>query len=331
MFERDDLERARLVVGAVMPPTPQYAWPLLERRFGVAVVVKHENHTPIGAFKLRGGLVYCERLRREQPGVRGIVSATRGNHGQSLALAGRHCGIPVCIVVPRRNSIEKNAAMAALGAELVEYGADFDEAKEHAAGLAGERGYAFAPSFHPALVTGVATYALELFAAAPDLDVVYVPIGLGSGICGVIRVRDLMGLETEVVGVVAANANAYRLSFDAGAVVGTNAAATFADGMAVRVPDAGALAMIRAGAARIVEVSEDEIAEAMRVLHEDTHNLAEGAGAAALAALAKERTTLSARRVGVILSGGNIDRAMAASILAGATPGAEREAGARPA
>jgi threonine dehydratase len=320
MFDRDELERASEIVAAVMAPTPQYAWPLLRRRLGVDTVVKHENHTPVGAFKLRGGLVYCEGLRRERPSVRGIVSATRGNHGQSLALAGRHHGVSVCIVVPRGNSVEKNAAMEALGAELIEYGADFDEAKEHAARLAADRGYEFAPSFHPALVTGVATYARELFTAAPDLDVVYVPIGLGSGICGTLRVRDLFGLRTEIVGVVAARANAYRLSFESGRVVATNAAATFADGMAVRVPDADALAMIRAGVARIVEVSDDEIAAAIRMLHEDTHNLAEGAGAAALAALAKERAVLSGKRAGVILSGGNIDRAVAAAVLSGRTP-----------
>lgn len=320
MFSLDDLDGATRLVRKMMPPTPQYAWPLLRRRFGVEVVVKHENHTPIGAFKLRGGLVYLDHLRREQPGVRGAVSATRGNHGQSLAFAGGKLGLPVALVVPHGNATEKNAAMRALGAELIEHGADFDEAKERAFGLAGERGYAFVPSFHPALVTGVATYAHELFTAMPDLDVVYVPIGLGSGISGLIRTRDLLGLRTEIVGVVSERANAYRLSYEAGRVVPTNSAATFADGMAVRVPDEAALAIIRAGAARIVEVSDDEIAEAVRILHEDTHNLAEGAGAAPLAALAKERDALRGRKAAVVLSGGNIDRAWAAQILAGGTP-----------
>jgi threonine dehydratase len=320
MFTLDDLDRASTVVRAAMPPTPQHAWPLLAERLGCTVVVKHENHTPIGAFKVRGGLVYVERLARERPQVKGICSATRGNHGQSLALAGRRFGRPVTIVVPHGNSVEKNAAMRAFGAELVEHGRDFDDAKQHAAALAREGGLEFVPSFHGDLVTGVATYARELFDAASDLDVVYAPIGLGSGICGLIRTRDLLGLKTEIVGVVPAAANAYRLSFEAGRVVPVNRISTFADGAAVRVPDPEALAIIRAGAARIVEVTEDEVAEAVRIFHEDTHNLAEGAGALALAALVRERSQQAGRAAGVILSGGNIDRAWAAEILAGRTP-----------
>jgi threonine dehydratase len=320
MFTADDLAAAVRVVHAAMPPTPQYAWPLLAARTGTEVVVKHENHTPIGAFKVRGGLVYVDGLRRDRPGVAGILSATRGNHGQSLAYAGRRFGLPVTVVVPRGNSVEKNAAMRAFGAEVVEHGADFDEAKQHGVALAERRGYEFVPSFHRDLVTGVATYAHELFEAAPDLDVVYVPIGLGSGICGVIGTRDLLGLKTEIVGVVSERANAYRLSYDAGRPIATNSAATFADGMAVRVPDEEAAAMIRAGAARIVEVSDDEIAEAIRIYHETTHNLAEGAGAAPLAAVMQERDRLRGRRVGLILSGGNIDRPWAAQVLAGTTP-----------
>jgi threonine dehydratase len=320
MFTADDLAAAARVVHAAIPPTPQYAWPLLAARVGTEVVVKHENHTPIGAFKVRGGLVYVDGLRRDRPGVAGILSATRGNHGQSLAYAGRRFGLPVTVVVPRGNSVEKNAAMRAFGAELVEHGADFDEAKQHGVALAERRGYEFVPSFHRDLVTGVATYARELFEAAPDLDVVYVPIGLGSGICGVIGTRDLLGLKTEIVGVVSERANAYRLSYDAGRPIATNSAATFADGMAVRVPDEEAAAMIRAGAARIVEVSDDEIAEAIRIYHETTHNLAEGAGAAPLAAVMQERDRLRGRRVGLILSGGNIDRPWAAQVLAGMTP-----------
>jgi threonine dehydratase len=320
MFDQDDLDRATAIVRSVMPATPQYAWPLLARRFGCTVVVKHENHTPIGAFKVRGGLTYLEHLRRERPSVRGIVSATRGNHGQSLARAAAHFGLAATIVVPHGNSTEKNAAMRALGAELVEHGRDFDDAKQHAATLAEERGYAFVPSFHPALVVGVATYARELFEAFPELDVVYSPIGLGSGICGLVRTRDLLGLKTEIIGVVPKAANAYRLSFEAGRVVPVNDVATFADGAAVRVPDEGALAVIRAGAARIVEVEEDEIADAIRIYHEDTHNLAEGAGALALAALKKERDRLTGRLAGVVLTGGNIDRAWTAEILAGHTP-----------
>ncbi|HEX2510127.1 MAG TPA: threonine dehydratase [Microvirga sp.] len=320
MFTLDDLDRAAAVVHAAMPPTPQYAWPVLAARLGCRVVVKHENHTPIGAFKVRGGLVYVERLRRERPHVRGIVSATRGNHGQSLALAGRRFGLPVAIVVPHGNSIEKNEAMRAFGAELVEHGRDFDDARQHAAGLAEERGFEFVPSFHPDLVAGVATYAGEWFAAFPDLDVVYAPIGLGSGICGLIRTRDLLGLEAEIVGVVPQAANAYRLSFDAGQVVPVDRADTFADGAAVRVPDPAALSLIVRGAARVVEATEDEIADAVRLLHEGTHNLAEGAGALALAALTRERSRYEGRSAGVVLSGGNVDRGWAADILAGRTP-----------
>ena len=323
MFTIDDLEAATRVVGEAMPPTPQYAWPVLQARTGVEVVVKHENHTPIGAFKVRGGLTYVERLRRQRPQVRGILSATRGNHGQSLAFAGRRFGVAVTLIVPHGNSVEKNAAMRALGAELIEHGVDFDDAKAKCAELAAERGYEYVPSFHRDLVTGVATYARELFDAASDLDVVYAPIGLGSGICGLIRTRDLLGLRTEIVGVVSERANAYLLSYEAGRVVPTNACATFADGVAVRVPDEEALAMIQAGAARIVEVSDDAISEAIRLCHEATHNIAEGAGAAALAALVKERARLQGRRAGVVLSGGNIDRSLAAQVLAGGTPAAD--------
>jgi len=317
------LERLRAVaplVRAAVPPTPQFAWPLLQARFGLPVVVKHENHTPAGAFKVRGGLVYFDRLGRERPHVKGVVSATRGNHGQSLAFGGARAGVAVTIVVPIGNSAEKNAAMRAFGATLVEHGRDFDEAKAHAVRLAAERGLEYAPSFHADLVLGVATYAHELFSAEPALDTVYVPIGLGSGICGVIGVRDALGLRTKVVGVVSDRANAYRLSFDRGEVVSTDSALTFADGMAVRVPDAAALELIRRGAERVVEVSDDEVAEAIRVLFSDTHTAAEGAGAAALAALAKERARLAGRRCAVVLTGQNIDRSVMAEVLAGRTP-----------
>jgi len=320
MFTLENLEDATRLARSAMPATPQYAWPRLAERFSCSVVVKHENHTPIGAFKIRGGLVYLDRLRRERPQVRGIVSATRGNHGQSLALAARTFALPVTIVVPHGNSFEKNLAMRAFGAELIEYGHDFDDARQHASRVAEERNYEFVPSFHRDLVTGVATYALELFEAVPDLDTVYAPIGLGSGICGLIRTRDLLGLKTEIVGVVPQRANAYQLSFQAGRVVPVNEVATFADGAAVRVPNEEALAIIRAGASDIVEVPEHDIAEAVRIYHEDTHNMAEGAGALALAALMHRWTRHERRRVGVILSGGNIDRNWAAEILAGGTP-----------
>ena len=320
MFTLAEFENVIPVVRASVPPTPQYAWPLLRAQTGVDVVVKHENHTPIGAFKARGGLVYLDRLKRERPQVKGIVTATRGNHGQSLAFAGARAGVPVTIVVPHGNSIEKNEAMRAFGAELVEHGRDFDDARQHAAGLAEERGFEFVPSFHPDLVAGVATYAGEWFAAFPDLDVVYAPIGLGSGICGLIRTRDLLGLKAEIVGVVPQAANAYRLSFDAGRVVPVDRADTFADGAAVRVPDPAALSLIVRGAARVVEATEDEIADAVRLLHEGTHNLAEGAGALALAALTRERARYEGRSAGVVLSGGNVDRGFAADILSGRTP-----------
>src|SRR5579863_4404346 len=295
MFTLAELYDVIARVRASVPPTPQYAWPLLEARTGVKVVVKHENHTPIGAFKVRGGLVYFDRLKRERPRVQGIVTATRGNHGQSLAFAGARAGIGVTIVVPHGNSTEKNAAMRALGAELIEHGRDFDEAKQQAQRFAAERGLEYAPSFHRDFVVGVATYAYELFTAVNDLDAVYVPIGLGSGVCGVIGARDALGCKVSIVGVVAEGANAYRRSVAAGRVVTTNSALTFADGMAVRVPDAAALEIIRRGAERVVEVSDDEIAEAIRVLYRATHSCAEGAGAAALAALIKERQQLLGR------------------------------------
>jgi threonine dehydratase len=323
MFTLAELEAVLPLVRASVPPTPQYAWPLLRAHTGVDVLVKHENHTPIGAFKVRGGLVYVDRLKREQRQVKGTVTATRGNHGQSLAFAGARAGVPVTIVVPHGNSTDKNEAMRALGAELIEYGRDFDEAREEAVRIAAERGLEYAPSFHRDLILGVATYAHELFTSVDELDTVYVPIGLGSGICGLINVRDLLGRKTKIVGVVAAGANAYRRSFEAGRVVPTNSAGTFADGMAVRVPDATALELIRRGSERIVEVCDDEIAEAIRVLYSASHACAEGAGAAALAALIKERDRMRGRRVAVIVTGQNIDRAWMQIVLAGGTPRVE--------
>ena len=319
MFTPADLEQAQRAVYASMPPTPQYAWPLLAAEMGCETWVKHENHTPTGAFKLRGGLVHLH-LRRQRGETNGVISATRGNHGQSLAVAGRINGIPVTIVAPMGNSTEKNAAMRAQGADLIEAGADFDEAVGIAKNLAAERGYDMIPSFHRELVLGVSTYAHELFHAAGSLDTVYVPIGLGSGICGVIAARDMLGLETEVVGVVSTEAQCYALSFAAGHPIPTNTARTFADGVAVRVPNPEALAIIRAGAARIVSVSDAEIAEAMRVYYRCTHNLAEGAGAAPLAALIQERGKMAGRRAGVILAGGNIDMGKFRTVLEGGTP-----------
>lgn len=310
MLSLKDVEDAAAIVMAAMPPTAQYAWPLLASRTGCDVWVKHENHTPTGAFKVRGGVVFMERLKRENPHVAGVVSATRGNHGQSLAYAGARYGIPVTILVPRGNSVEKNNAMRAQGARLIEYGEDFDEAREEAARLAKAEGLLFAPSFARDLVLGVATYALEFLRAAPPLATLYVPIGLGSGICGCIVARDLLGLKTEIIGVQSTKASAYALSFAAGRVVTTPTANTRADGMATRLPDAGALEIILKGAARIVTVTDDEVAAAMRAYWQDTHNLAEGAGAAPLAALLQERDRMRGKRAGVVLCGGNIDLAL---------------------
>jgi threonine dehydratase len=310
------LEAAAELVHRVVPPTPQYCWPLLSRRLGAELWVKHENHTPIGAFKLRGGLVYLDEVRRREPGIAGVVTATRGNHGQSIAFAAGRLGLAATIVVPHGNSVEKNRAMAAFGARLVEAGHDFQAAYEHAIGLAGRERLHLVRSYDPLLVRGVASYGLELFRAAPDLDIVYVPIGLGSGISAVIAAREALGLKTEIVGVVAAAAPSYALSFAAGAPVATNSADTIADGLAVRVPDPAALDVIRHGAAHIVSVSETEIRRAMRVLFTDTHNLAEGAGAASLAAAMQERDRLRGKRVAVIQTGGNIDRSLFAQVLA---------------
>ncbi|HEV7265553.1 MAG TPA: threonine dehydratase [Falsiroseomonas sp.] len=310
MFDLPALEEAARLVHAVFPPTPQYAWPLLAARTGAEVWVKHENHTPTGAFKVRGGLTYFDRRRRERPDVAGVVSATRGNHGQSLAYAGARAGVPVTIVVPRGNSIEKNAAMRAFGARLVEHGEDFDAARIEAMHLAEVEGLEFAPSFAPDLVRGVATYALELFRGAPKLDALYVPIGLGSGICGCIMARDLLGLPTEIIGVQSTEADAYARSFAAGRVVTVPSANTRADGMATRIPDLAALEMIRRGASRIVTVTDAEVAAAIRAYWQDTHNLAEGAGAAPLAGLMQEAARMQGRRVALILCGGNIDLAL---------------------
>jgi threonine dehydratase len=307
MFDLDQLERAHAIVGAAVPPTPAHAWPLLAERLGATVIVKHENHTPTGAFKVRGGLVYLERLTRERPGTAGIISATTGNHGQSLAFAASRYGVPATIYVPLGNSVEKNRAMRAFGADLVEHGTDFQIAREEAGRRAIRDGLELVPSFHPDLVLGVATYALELFRKARDLDILYVPIGQGSGICGCILTRDLLGLKTEIVGVQSTEAPSYALSFAAGTVVRTNSSNTRADGMATRVPDADALDIIRKGASRIVQVTDAEIAVAMRAYWTDTHNLTEGAGAAALAAALQEKARLRGKRVGLVMSGGNID------------------------
>jgi threonine dehydratase len=310
-----ELEAAADLVHSVMPPTPQICWPLLSERAGAEVWVKHENHTPIGAFKIRGGLTYMAELKRRQPAVPGVITATRGNHGQSVGFAARRAGLPAVVVVPHGNSTEKNRAMRALGVELIEHGHDFQAAYEHAMALAEERRLHPLRSFHPWLIRGVASYGLEFLGGVPDLDTVYVPIGLGSGICGTIAARDALGLKTRIVGVVAENAAAYALSFERKAPVSTSSADTIADGVACRVPDPDAVATILRGAERVVTVSEAEIKAAMRHYFTDTHNVAEGAAAAPLAALLKERSRMAGRRVGIVLSGGNVDRRLYAEIL----------------
>lgn len=316
MFTREDLLSAAELVHRHVPPTPQHAWPLLAERLGCPVWVKHENHTPLGAFKVRGGLTFLQWLRQTQPQVAGIVCATRGNHGQSVAFAARAAGLGATIVVPRGNSVEKNAAMRALGGDLIEEGGDFQEALEFAMRLAAERGLYAMPSYHRELVRGVATYGLELLQAQPELTRVYVPIGLGSGISGVLAARDALGLTTEVVGVVSSLAPAYALSFARGQFAEAPATTRLADGMACRTPNAEALEVIWKGVARIVEVTDAEVAEAMRLYFSATHNVAEGAGAAGLAAALKEPQG-PGQRIGLVLSGGNVDRALYARVLAG--------------
>ncbi|MCP4302262.1 MAG: threonine dehydratase [Gammaproteobacteria bacterium] len=319
-ISRDELEDAARLVHSHMPPTPQFVWPKLCERIRSTVWVKHENHTPTGAFKVRGGITFADWLKRAHPDTQGIITATRGNHGQSQARAATAAGLPVKILVPRENSQEKNAAMRGFGGTVIEFGEDFDEARVEAERLSKEESLFMVPPFHRELVRGVASYALELFAAAPDLDTVYVPIGCGSGICGVISARDALGLRTKIVGVVSTEALAVKLSFEAGHLIETESANTFADGIAVRVPVSEAFQIYSGGADRIVEVSDDEVAEAIRIYFRDTHNAAEGAGAASLAALLREKDRVRGKTVGVILTGGNIDTQDFATVLQGKTP-----------
>lgn len=321
-FTLDELGCATEVVRRWVPPTPQYEWPLLGLAVGARVWVKHENHTPTGAFKVRGGLVYADRLRAQRPNVKGIISATRGNHGQSLAFAGAASGLSVTIVVPHGNSVDKNAAMRGFGAEVIEHGHDFQAALEHSLRLACEAGSDLeaVPPYHPDLVLGVATYGRELFDSVGDLDAVYVPVGMGSGISGLIGVRDLLGLRTKVVGVVAERAPAMARSFEAGQVVATGSANTFVDGVACRVPDPCAVETIVAGADHIIEVSEDASAEAMRIMFATTHNAPEPAGAIALAGLLSEAQSVRGGKVAVVQTGGNVDSDVLSRVLAGETP-----------
>ena len=305
-----DIEAASALVYRSMAASPQLHWPLLSERSGCHVVVKHENHNPTGAFKVRGGLVYINRLRQRDPGLTGLVTATRGNHGQSIAFAASRAGFRSVVVVPEGNNPDKNRAMRALGAELVVHGQDFDEAASHARSLADAQQLHRVPSFHPDLVAGVASYGLELLRSQPDLRRVYVPVGLGSGICGVISARNALGLDTEIVGVVSAGADCYAQSLAAGHCISTGSALTLADGMAVRVPDPEALAVMLGNVARIVSVTDAEVLAAMHYYFSDTHNVAEGAGAAPLAALLQERELNAGQRVALVLSGGNVDGAL---------------------
>jgi threonine dehydratase len=311
------IEDAQAIVYRHMPPTPQYSWPLINQRLGTETWIKHENHTPVGAFKLRGALVYIERLKKALPDLTGVVAATRGNHGQGVGMAARLLGLKAVIVVPHGNSREKNCAMVAQGVELIEYGDDFQTSLEYAGQLAAERGLVMVESFHQHLVMGTSTYALEFFKNAPPLDAIYVPIGLGSSICGVSAAREALGLPTEIVGVVAASSPSYALSFTQRKVVEAPSRTLIADGLSCRIPNPSAMEVIWKNVARIVEVSDAEIADAMRAYYQDTHNIAEGAAAAGLAGALKERSLHRGRTVGIVLTGGNVDAAVFAKVLTG--------------
>ena len=319
-FSLSQLESAAQRVHAVIPPTPQQHWPLLSEQVGAEVWVKHENHTPVGAFKVRGGINYVHGLMARAPTLKGVVAASTGNHGQSVVFAARRANLTATIVVPVGCNPEKVASMHALGAEVIEHGEDFNVAFEYARNLSQERDLHLFESYHPDLVRGVGSYALELFRGAPPLDTVYVPVGMGSGCNGVVAARDALKLSTKIVGVVAGEAPAYLHSFKQRKPVSTNSCPTFAEGLAVRIPHPEALDMILAGVDRIVDVSEDEIAQAMRMLFSATHNVAEGAGASTFAALYKEKESMIGRRVAIVLSGGNIDVARYRKVLNGETP-----------
>ncbi|MBB3121350.1 threonine dehydratase [Pseudoduganella violacea] len=312
-----ELEAAAAIVYGAMPPTPQFSWPLLNEALGTEAWIKHENHTPTGAFKVRGGLVYLHALSRREPQVRGVIAATRGNHGQSLAFAARRHGLGAHIVVPHGNSVEKNAAMRALGAQLIEYGDDFQAAREHAQMLARRDGLHMVPSWHPDLVAGVATGYLELFHAQPDLDTLFVPIGQGSGICAALAARQALGLKTRVIGVVSEHALAYQLSFHARRPMEAPVGTELADGLACRMADASSLPPIIELADDIVAVSDEQVARAMRLYYRCTHNLSEGAGAAALAAalLLKNDPRVKGRKLGLPLTGANVDAPLLQRVL----------------
>ena len=312
---KSDIESAASTVYQCMSSTPLYDWPLLRKRCGVNVFVKHENHTPTGAFKIRGGLTYMSWLRSRYPTSEGVIADATGNHGQSVALAALKSGLSAVIIVPENNSNIKNKSMISFGAELITYGHDFQAAYEYALNTAEERNLSIVPSFSEYLISGVSTYGLEIFQAQPDLDSLYVPIGLGSGICGCIAAREAFGLKTKIIGVVAENAACYALSFNQKKPVSTNSANTIADGLACRIPDSDAVRIINKYVDRVVQVNENEIKGAMGYYFTDTHNIAEGAGAAPLAALIKERNRYQNKNVGVVLTGGNLDLKLYCEVL----------------
>lgn len=320
MFTKAELEAACALVHGDMTPTAQHHWPALSARIGAEVWVKHENHTPTGSFKVRGAITFMDWFRRTHPESLGIITATRGNHGQGQARAAKAAGLRAVVYVPHGNSMEKNRAMEAFGAELIEFGDDFDAAREEAYRVAEAEGLTIVPPFHRELVRGVATYSFELLTAVPDLEALYVPIGCGSGICGAIAARDALEHPARIIGVVSENAQCAKLSVEAGRPVATESARTFADGMAVRVPVEDALAIYGPGTERIITVSDAEVADAIRAYFTDIHNLAEGAGAAPLAGLMQEKEQMAGRKVAVVLCGGNIDAAWFRKVLEGGIP-----------
>lgn len=315
--DREAIEAAAEVLHAIVPPTPQYLWPQVAQAFGAHVWIKHENHTPIGAFKARSVALYFHNLMRREPEPRGVITATRGNHGQAVGLAAKRFKLPATVIVPKGNSIEKNSAMRALGVQLVEHGVEFQEAREEATRVGTRDALHMVPSFHPDIVLGVATYWAELFRAVPDIDVVYAPIGQGSGICAAAAARNVYSPRTRIVGVVSAHAPCFARSFEARRPVEAPVSTVLGDGMACRKPDADAVAVILENVERIVEVTDAELADAMRRIFAMTHNVAEGAGAAAFAAAWRERESLQGQRVGLTLSGGNVDSGVFADVLAG--------------
>lgn len=312
----NEIESAKTLIRPHIRETPTYRWPLLEGTLGCELWLKHENHTPVGAFKIRGGLVYMDELKKAQPDVRGVIAATTGNHGQSIAYAARQSGLRAVIVVPHGNNPEKNEAMRSLGAELVEHGAEFQEALEFSRELAAKEGLHAVPSFHPWLVRGVATYALELFrSVSGPLDAIFVPIGLGSGFCGIAAAREALGLTTKIIGVVSEHAPAYALSFQSGRLVEQSSATRVAEGVACKTPNADALKLVQQHAHEVVTVNDDEALAAMRQIMQATHNMAEGSGALAFAALKKQREAWQGKRVACVLTGGNASMQMISQAL----------------